>query len=348
MIDLIKLDERSIVPKYLQIINSIVFNISNGNAKIGDKVPSINKLSQEFYLSRDTVERAYRVLKKRNILVSVHGKGTYIAQTQNDVLTQTKVAFIVNKLSAFKMQIYNAFLEEIGDNCQVDLHSYHCDETLFLELMEKHKSSYNYFVILPHFRNENMRHTSITDKVKKVINTIPKERLILLDNTSRQVAEDVAEIYQDFEKDIFTALELGKEKIKKYDKLVLVYPKTTFYPYPIEILHGFMKYCSQYNLNFEIQEEVSVDAVIEAKSLYITIEENDLVNLLNCIKLVGLELGKDVGIISYNDSPLKELLGITVMTSDFKAMGLRAAKMITNYTKEKINVPFYFIDRTSI
>ncbi|WP_185965281.1 hypothetical protein [Flavobacterium franklandianum] len=37
---------------------------------------------------------------------------------------------------------------------------------------------------------------------------------------------------------------------------------------------------------------------------------------------------KDVGVISYNETPLKALLGITVISTDFKGMGEAAAKII--------------------
>ena len=92
MVDLIKLDPNSLVPKYLQIIDAIIYNISTGNIKIGDRIPSINKLSQENYLSRDTVERAYSVLKKRKVVVSVHGKGTYVAET--GLITKPKILLL--------------------------------------------------------------------------------------------------------------------------------------------------------------------------------------------------------------------------------------------------------------
>ncbi|GGD04650.1 GntR family transcriptional regulator [Hyunsoonleella pacifica] len=346
MIDHIKLDANSMVPKYLQIINSIVYNISNGNAKIGDKVPSINKLSQEFYLSRDTVERAYRVLRKRKIIVSVQGKGTYIANTE--LISKLNVLFFVNKLSPYKMMIYNSFLKEMGDTCHVDLHSYHCDETLFLELMTKYKNDYDYYVIVPHFRTENLSYTNFTSKVSEAINEIPKESLVLLDSNSHQIEGDFIEVFQDFENDIFTALEKGKEKIDKYNKLTLVYPKTSFYPYPREILNGFRKYCANYNFDFEIIEEISNECVLEKKTLYITIEDDDLVRVMHQIKESNFTLGRDIGVISYNDAPLKQILGITVISIDFNDMGIQTAKMITENKKEKVKAPFYFMDRGSV
>lgn len=345
MVDLIKLDPNSVVPKYLQIIDAIIYNISVGNINVGDKIPSINKLSQNIYLSRDTVERAYSVLKKRKVLVSVHGKGTYIAQNQ---ISKINILFLVNKLSPFKMKIYNSFSNEIGADCHVDLHSYHSDETLFLELMEKYESTYDYYVILPHFRTKNLAHVSTTEKVTKIINKIPKEDLIILDNKDHAIKGNFIEVCQDYENDIITALEKGKERISKYNKLTIVYPKNSFYPYPKDILKGFEKYCTQNNFKFEIIEEITNETKLENKSLFITIEESDLVNIVNKVKSSNYTLGSDIGVISYNDTPLKQLLGITVLSTNFDIMGEVAAKMIVNNKKEKVKVPFQLIERESI
>ncbi|MBC3758713.1 GntR family transcriptional regulator [Hyunsoonleella sp. SJ7] len=345
MLNYIRIDGNSMVPKYIQIINSIIDNVSSGNIKIGDKIPSINTLSQEFYLSRDTVERAYNILKKKNVVVSVRGRGTYIAQA--DLVRDKKILFLVNKLSPYKMKVYNAFVDAIGDNCQVDIHSFHCDQALFVELMGKYKSAYDYFVILPHFRTENLSYTGFTEEVNNAINGIPKEQLVLLDNNNHQLPGDFIEVYQDFENDIFTALETGHEKISKYDKLNLVCPRKTFYPYPTKILDGFRKYCSFNNLHFEILEEISMEFEVAPKNLYITIEEEDLVKVISRIRKNGFKLGSDVGVISYNDAPLKQVSNITVITTDFEDIGIRAAKMILESRIEKEKVAFRFIDRGS-
>ncbi|MNF99442.1 hypothetical protein D3C84_823370 [compost metagenome] len=140
----------------------------------------------------------------------------------------------------------------------------------------------------------------------------------------------------------------GLSKIKKYKKLILVYPEKAVYPYPRRILHGFRKFCVEYEINFEILDEVYDDMILKKGDLFITIEESDLVNLMKQIRDEEYELGKDIGVISYNDTPLKELLGITVMSTDFNVMGETAGRMILNKEKGSVKVPFNFIDRNSI
>jgi len=343
----INIDENSRVPKYQQIVDSIIYNISVGNLIIDQKIPSINMLSEEFYLSRDTVEKAYHILKERNIITSIRGKGFYISRTK--LISKVNILFLINKLSSYKLRIYNHFINSIGANSHTDLHIYHCDESLFLNLLDKNKSAYDFYVIMPHFKTEHQKHISYTQNVLNALKKIPKEKMILLDNIKPGIDYGgEVQIYQDFENDIYYAFKEGLKKISKYKKLFLVYPEKAIYPYPRRILNGFIRFCVESKLDYEILNEVYDDMILKNGDLFITIEESDLVNLVNQIRDQEFKLGKDVGIISYNDTPLKELLGITVISTDFKMMGETAAQMILNKEKGKVKVDFNFIDRNSI
>lgn len=346
MLKLLKIDEDSRVPKYKQIVDSILYNIGNGNLKINEKIPSINNFSEEFYMSRDTVEKAYNILKERKIISSIRGKGYYITRTK--LVSKVNILFLFNKLSAYKMKTYNTFINTVGANAHTDLHIYHCDETLFLNLLDKFEGAYDYYVVTTHFKTEDLKHISFTDEAIKAIKKIPKEKLIIMDNIKLGMDGEIIKIYQDFENDIYNALKEGLSKIKKYKRLILVYPEKAVYPYPRRILHGFRKFCTEHNVNFEILNEVYDDMVLKKGDLFITIEESDLVNLVKQIRDSELTLGNEIGIISYNDTPLKELLGITVMSTDFNVMGETAARMILNKEKGEVKIPFNFIERNSI
>ncbi|MGB5243584.1 MAG: winged helix-turn-helix domain-containing protein, partial [Lutimonas sp.] len=274
----INIDENSRVPKYQQIVDSVIHNISIGNFKIDQKIPSINRFSEEFYISRDTVEKAYSLLKDRNIISSIRGKGFYISRTK--LISKVNVLFLINKLSNYKLRTYNHFINSLGANSHTDLHVYHCDETLFLNLLEKNKSAYDYFVIMPHFKTEELKHISFTDAALESLAKIPKDKLIILDNIKPSLDGILGEIYQDFENDIYDALKEGLDKIKKYQKIILIYPEKSVYPYPRRILHGFRKFCVEYQLDFEVLDKVYDDMILKKGDLFITIEEADLVNLV--------------------------------------------------------------------
>jgi hypothetical protein len=246
------------------------------------------------------------------------------------------------------MRIYNSFLARVGSGAHVDLHIYHCDESLFLNLIEKHGRAYDYYLIMPHFKDARQAHVSYTPRVMDALRGIPPNRLLILDNNKLELGSNHAEVYQDFELDIYHALSSGLDTIRKYRRLVLVFPENPVYPYPRRILRGFRRFCVENDFTFEITGEVKEDVQPEPGELYITIAESDLVNLVKRARDEQLRLGRDLGIISYNDTPLKDLLGITVVSTDFDRMGSTAAELILERRVDRIKNPFRWIERDSV
>lgn len=345
-LEYINIHTDSRIPKYKQVMDSIINSIHKGDLGMGEKIPSINEVSEEYLLSRDTVEKAYGLLKEQNIIVSVKGKGYYIAKT--DLSIKVNVLFLINKLSTYKMRIFNSFVNSLGTNARVDLDIYHCEPLVFSNILKKKKSIYDYYIIMPHFKNENLQHMGCTDDILKAIHAIPNGKLIIMDRNLKSLSKEAGRIYQDFTEDIFNALTTGFEKLKKYKKIILVYPNKAIYPYPKGIVTGFKRFCIQHDMDYEILDEIYDSMELQLKDLYIIIEEADLVNLVKQIRDRHYKLGEDIGVISYNDTPLKELLGITVISTNFKKMGVEAANMILKNKPINIKNEFNFIDRFSL
>ncbi len=341
----ININESSRVPKYKQVMDSIIRAINEEKLLMGDKILSINAVSEMCNLSRDTVEKAYSLLRAQNIIVSVKGKGFYVTKT--DMSIKLNILFLINKLSSYKMRIYNAFVETLGTHASVDLDIYHCEPDVFIKILNKKKKDYSYYVIMPHFRNEKFQHVVCSKKILEAIQELPEKKLIILDREVKSLSNSFIKVYQDFTNDIFTALDSGMEQIKKYKKVILVYPSKAIYPYPQEIVNGFRKFCLKNELEYEVLDEIYDSMELQIKDLYIIIQEQDLVSLVKQARDRHFKLGEDIGIISYNDTPLKELLGITVISTDFKKMGSTAAKMILNKQPHTEKNDFNFINRYS-
>src|SRR5687768_6313283 len=109
-----RIDDSSTIPKYLQVVNAIISDIEEGILKHGERIPSINETSEMYYLSRDTVEKAYKELRERGIINSVRGKGNYICQKFS--VNKIRVLLLFNKLSAYKKTIYYALLRTLGED----------------------------------------------------------------------------------------------------------------------------------------------------------------------------------------------------------------------------------------
>ena len=125
----LEISDSASTPKYKQIVNSIVGKIETGRIKFGQKLPSINQLSFDYILARDTVEKAYNELKNRGIIESVKGKGYYVKNTSPE--SKLKILVLFNKLSSYKKVIYNTLAHQLGDKAQIDFFIYHCNYELF-------------------------------------------------------------------------------------------------------------------------------------------------------------------------------------------------------------------------
>jgi hypothetical protein len=301
-------------------------------------MPSINELSFELDISRDTAEKGYKYLKKMGVLGSVPGKGYFI---QNADFRQTlKIFLLFNKLSAHKKIIYDAFTASLGEYAVVDFYIYNNDFALFKRLMTDRKEDYSHYVIIPHFLEGE-------DKAPGIINTIPPEKLILLDKKMPGINGSYAGVYQNFEQDIYSALEKAREALSKYHTIKIIFPGYTYHP--VEILKGCSRFCQEYAFTYKVVHNISEEHIGEGE-VYINLMEEDLVILIERIVSLKLELGQQVGVISYNETPLKKLIlnGITTISTDFQQMGIMAARQILDNTHRQEEVPFYLTLRNSL
>lgn len=76
------------VPIYEQIVDQIKMLIRNGELKENDNLPSVRTLSKELKISALTGKKAYDNLESEGFTVTVHGKGTYVAATNTELLLE--------------------------------------------------------------------------------------------------------------------------------------------------------------------------------------------------------------------------------------------------------------------
>lgn len=76
------------VPIYEQIVEQIKTQIRDGVLCENDSLPSVRTLSKELKISALTVKKAYDYLESEGFTVTVHGKGTYVAATNKELLLE--------------------------------------------------------------------------------------------------------------------------------------------------------------------------------------------------------------------------------------------------------------------
>lgn len=324
-------------PKYKQIVQSVIADIERGQLKTGVQLPSISEMSEEYYMARDTVEKAYRELRERGFINSVQGKGYYVlSQVQNKL----KILLVFNKLSSYKKEIYYAFLEALSDRATVDLHIHHYSVDLFRQIIERNLGKYSFYVVMPHFT-----YTTPPEAYLSVLRSIPSNELVLLDKDVPELKQPCLSVYQDFANDIGGALGSAAADLLKYPRMRMILPSDD--NYPIEIDQGFRHFCSCNDKDSAVRENAR-DEVLEPGTCYVVVRETDLVELIKKIRQTPYLLGREIGIISFNETPLKELLAMTVITTDFHLMGRTAAAMLLEGKRDKVRNPFYMIRRGSI
>lgn len=338
LLKFIHLDDHSATPKYQQLANSIINAIENGLIGKDSIMPSINELSFEFQISRDTAEKGYKHLKSIGVLGSVPGKGFYIKST--DVDQKLKIFLLFNKLSAHKKIIYDSIASSLAGVASIDFYIYNNDFALFSNLLAGKQDQYTHYVIIPHFIEGG-------ENASEVINKIDKSKLILLDKLVPGVEGKYGAVYENFEQDIYQALEQALPRLEKYATLKIIFPEQTYFP--LEILKGFYRFCNEYAFGYHVVHDIETEPINEGE-VFINLMENDLVILIERILSQQLKVGKDVGVISYNETPLKKIIldGITTISSDFEMMGQKTAQLIIEKSTQHVEIPFYLTLRSSL
>ena len=304
------INHESDIPKYQQIVDIVNEAISNNVISIGDTLPSVNSFCTEHKLSRDTVFKAYAILKENGIVKSVPNKGYYIASKVK------KVLLVLDTFKAYKEVLYHSFINELGDDISVDVQFHHYDIINFKTIITNSTGKYFKYVVMG-FDNSN---------IPKILSKISIEKLLLIDWNIHAKKENNF-VFQDFGKSFYEAMTTMVTPLKKYKEVIFLYP--TYTNHPFETLIYFEKFCTDFNFNYKIitnQKDIS----IEKNIAYISTSDRVLGIFLEQCKDKELEPGVDVGFLSYNDTPMKKFIykGISVISTDFKELGTKAAKFI--------------------
>lgn len=87
----ILINHSSMIPIYEQIMAQIKAAIASGEIQEDMALPSVRALSKELKISALTVKKAYDNLEQEGFTVTVHGKGTYVSATNQDLLKEERI-----------------------------------------------------------------------------------------------------------------------------------------------------------------------------------------------------------------------------------------------------------------
>lgn len=316
--------------KFQQLIDAVNEAISKNLLQVGDILPSVNQLCKESVLSRDTVFKAYAELKNRGVIESVPNRGYFVAKAV------TKVFLFLDTFKAYKEVLYGSVLDALPDSVAVDLHFHHYNIDDFEKIIKESIGKYSKYIIM------NFDH----GRVSEIVRQIPAGKLLIIDWKVNS-PEGISTIYQDFGQALYDALESGLELIRKYDKFIYLYPSFTYHPK--ESVTYFEKFCSDRNISHKVLYDFK-KFELQKGELYLLVSDRTLAKFLDQCHQKNLVPGKDVGVISYNETPMKKYVkdGITVISTDFEQMGRKIAEFVTTGEKTNLVVPTKLTIRKSL
>lgn len=324
------INHSSDIPKYQQLVNAVNNAIANNIITNGDLLPSVNKICKTHNLSRDTVFKAYSILKENSVIESVPNKGYFVASETR------KVLLVLDTFKAYKEVLYHSFINNLPDNIITDVQFHHYNIDNFKTILNNSHGKYFKYIVM------NFDHREIPSIISKFEN----EKLLLIDWNIHSTTENNY-VFQDFGKSFYESLEGAIDLFRKYKEINFIYPEFT--NHPIETVTYFKKFCEEFHFNYNIINN-SKDFTIQKNIAYISISDRILGVFLEQCRNKGFEPGTDVGFLSYNETPMKKFIykGISVISTDFKELGTKAAEFITKDTTVHYYVPTSLTIRESL
>ncbi len=98
-----RLDARSGVPVYRQLIDQVLVAVASGALVTGDQLPTVRQLAVDLSINPNTVVRAYKELEIRGFLETQQGSGTFLANqkvNEDEVQRRERLDRIVSEFVA--------------------------------------------------------------------------------------------------------------------------------------------------------------------------------------------------------------------------------------------------------
>ena len=324
---------------YKQIVEQVERGVRDGSLTPGEQLPSMNVLADKYDISRETVKKAYGILVEKDIIEPRHGKGFYVRDLASGA--KTEVLVIIDNFSVYKQITYNAFAQTLGPEADITILNHNQNPDFLEYFLDSHLDNFDYYVIAPHFPTDEQTQK----RVVKLLERVPVRKLILIDHLQPGLRGQFGAAYQDFENDIYDGLKGNFDNSSVRRLRVITLPMSM---YGNKICKGVERFASEKKINVEFLS--AAPDLIEPGDAFLILNsqlDSGLVDLARKIQESGLEIGKGVFIISYNEFPMNELIlgGLTTVSTDFPEIGRIAAEMIASHKMRKVHNRFKMIRR---
>lgn len=339
---LFEIEDKSSLPKYRQIIDRIIIAIDRKELSRGDALPSVNRMSKKYSVARETVVKAYNELKSLGIIDAVPGKGYYVITEY--VQHQSKIFLLFDSFTDYKQEVYYALKNSLGDEVILDIYFHHFNIEMFEMLLLDSIGRYSMYLVMP-FTHKDMPDVFAKLNPEKLV-TADESHLLIFDR-ERQYANPYSYIGQDFDTSVYNCLQDGLSLLKKYRRIVMVVPERI--QHPEETFHCFKRFCEEHNIDYAMIYRW-LQETITPGTAYFVVDDQDMIYIIEQCNAHNYMLAQDVGLLTYNETPVKRVLcgGVTVISTDFVRLGTRVAEYIHSPKKTQEIIPTKLIIRNTL
>ncbi len=322
------MDDRARSPKYLQVVNAIVSDIEKGVLALGDRLPSLNEACAEWYLSKDSVKRAYETLYQMGVITSINRKGFFIAgQTRRNAL---RVLIVTGQLTDSVKQLHDAIAANLNrepgrPSVTLDICSFNYQRQLLCQLLGKHLGDYHYFVLMPHLIGQDAA-------TLQSLRNVPGHQLILIGNQWPDALQHGHQLRYGGETALYDAMLSQLTTLRKYRSLNLILPEQDCFD--ADSIRAFRRFCTTHSFDFQLIDELS-ERDMQPHQAYFVAESRHLIALVDYSQRTGFRLGQELGVVSFVENDYTRLLagGVSVIAHPSAEVGRLAAQIISGQAR---------------
>lgn len=339
----LQIDRHSKTPIYKQVVEKFKRQILDKSLSNNELLPSMNHLCDSLNISKETVKKAYNILRAEGYIHSAHGKGFFVNQLQKQ---PNRVLILFDILSTYKKDLFSSFSEHMDPYTEYTIRLFNQDIDLFERFLTENLGLFDYYVITPHLPLD----AETQRRVVKVLKKIPNRQLVLLDRHLEHLSGRYISVYQDFERDIYIGLRQARHIIQSYSRLNVCIMPGSLYG---ELMRKRIKqFCEDFEVPYSFFDKKVPEQVIPGDA-YLVLSgqlESELIQIAEMAKAQKLKIGKDIGLLAYNDSAINAIIldGLSVLSTDFKEMGAVAATLIKEGKYKKVKCRFGFVKRHTL
>lgn len=101
----VQVNDSSSLPYYEQLVLKVKQQIVRGILQPGDRLPSVRDMARQEQLNPNTVSKAYKQLETQQVIMTVHGKGTYVRESDQETDNTTQIIATKQRLKTLLTEI---------------------------------------------------------------------------------------------------------------------------------------------------------------------------------------------------------------------------------------------------